>query len=242
MNTKTITQNEAPTPWPENPAYFAPRTVRGVLWGKCLDVIDEASLHGIAQGILGVAAVGSLTVAMYNINLFTDAGKMAITAGDGLLPKVAASAILVLYWRQMMRFAATLRPRQAPIKAPNIDGIPTAELLDHLFTFGTFKRDEIEGKFGVPRNRFDALAKKLDEMGVTVHDRQKNNARVLNPAYSRQDVAAILAGKRTAKDLQGGALKQVDQRTWTTDPTATQIEARVQDALRPVFTIRPLNP
>ncbi|WP_146118976.1 hypothetical protein [Blastopirellula marina] len=82
----------------------------------------------------------------------------------------------------------------------SIEGIPTSELLDHLFTFGTFKRDDIEDKFKIPRYRYTALAKKLKELDVLTSG--ENNATVLNPDCSREHVASILEGKTTAAELE----------------------------------------
>lgn len=72
-----------------------------------------------------------------------------------------------------------------------LEGIPVVELLDHLFEKESFKREEVENKFGIPRNRYTTLAIKLENIGVLI--RGENNARVLNTEYSRADVAAILA-------------------------------------------------
>jgi len=71
-----------------------------------------------------------------------------------------------------------------------LEGIPTLELIDYLFEHKSFKRDDIEATFGVSRNRFDNLAKKLDEINILI--RGANNARVLNPDYTRQEVVAAL--------------------------------------------------
>jgi hypothetical protein len=72
-----------------------------------------------------------------------------------------------------------------------VEGIPTLELIDYLFNNQSFKRDDIEAVFGIPRNRFDILAKKLDDLKVLV--RGANNGRVLNPEMSRQEIVQILS-------------------------------------------------
>jgi len=81
-----------------------------------------------------------------------------------------------------------------------IEGIPTLELIDHLFIYKTFKREEIESIFGISRNRFDILAKKLDDLQVLI--RGANNARILNLDMSRQEVVKILYSGETAKQLK----------------------------------------
>jgi hypothetical protein len=57
--------------------------------------------------------------------------------------------------------------RSDPKKIPTgntIEGIPTLELLDHLFEHKSFKREDIENKFGIPRNRYGILATKLESI------------------------------------------------------------------------------
>lgn len=81
----------------------------------------------------------------------------------------------------------------------SIEGIPVAELLNHLFTFKTFKRDDAERIFAMPRNRYQDLANRLDALGIFV--RGTNNARELNPELSRQEVAALVRGERCASKL-----------------------------------------
>lgn len=83
--------------------------------------------------------------------------------------------------------------------ADSVEGIPVSELLNHLFTFKTFKRDDAERIFAMPRNRYQDLANRLDALGIFV--RGTNNARELNPELSRQEVAALVRGERCASKL-----------------------------------------
>lgn len=76
----------------------------------------------------------------------------------------------------------------------SIEGIPVDELLDHLFTYGNFKRDDAESLFSMPRNRYKDLTDRMDRLGVFV--RGENNARVLNPELSRQEVSALVRGEK----------------------------------------------
>ena len=76
-----------------------------------------------------------------------------------------------------------------------IEGIPVDELLDHVFTYGNFKRDDAENLFAMPRNRYKDLIDRMDALGIFV--RGENNSRVLNPELSRQEVAALVKGERS---------------------------------------------
>jgi len=82
----------------------------------------------------------------------------------------------------------------------SIDGIPRIELLDHLFTIGTFKRDDVESKWGIPRYRVTAISKKLDDLGVLI--RGENNSRILNPEFTRADLATLLGDHDSVEDIK----------------------------------------
>lgn len=224
--------------WPFPPAQpLPPRTVHGVIWSKVLDALEEVSLGTVGRVVLGVGATVLLTMGM---NYAPEAGLVVwhvLTSFDGIFVKGTAAAVLVASHRKI--FAAVVavctRPTPATPSVPTIDGIPISELLDHLFEYESFKRDEIEAKFGIPRNRSDALGKKFDELGITIRNRFR--ARILNPELSRQDVAAMLEGKTTAAELQPYTLKKVGQNTLSTRATGREIEERVAAAL-PSFTLR----
>lgn len=71
-----------------------------------------------------------------------------------------------------------------------IEGIPISELVDHIFSESSFKRDEIERKFALPRNRYQSIANRLDELGV--FKRGDNNARELQENFKREDLVRML--------------------------------------------------
>lgn len=111
-----------------------------------------------------------------------------------------------------------------------IDGIPTTELLDWLFTHQSFKREEVKAHFGIAHHRYNALAQKLEDLGVLI--RGENNARILNDDYSRQDIASILRGKGSSKDLEP-LFRRKTEHHFTSDPSASEIEERVNTLLSP---------
>lgn len=121
-----------------------------------------------------------------------------------------------------------------------IEGIPTVELLDHLFEFESFKRDDIEAKFNIPRHRYTDLAQKLETLGVL--QRGPNNSRVLNPEYTRADIAAILHGRNTSGQL-APVLRQKSPTSWTAGPTLAHLMDRLKNALTPSpsFTVRKIS-
>lgn len=74
--------------------------------------------------------------------------------------------------------------------SPTIEGIPIHEVVDHILTEGSFKRDDIERKFAIPRNRYQAIATKLDRSGIFI--RGDNNARILRDDITREILAKVL--------------------------------------------------
>ena len=59
-------------------------------------------------------------------------------------------------------------------------------ILEHLFSEKSFKVIDIESKFWIPRNQYNVLAKKLEQ--VWILKRWENNSRVLNEEYSKEQV------------------------------------------------------
>jgi hypothetical protein len=158
-----------------------------------------------------------------------------------LVPKFIATLLIVFNSTRIMGAVKRMRPVKKTPRAHLIEGIPAVEILDHIFTEGSFKREEVKKKFGIPHDRCNRLAQKLEDLGVFV--RRENNARVLNPDMSRQDVAAILEGKTEAKELQP-TMKKVSAGSWTVDPIGPRIQERVEKMLTstpPVFTMKRLR-
>jgi hypothetical protein len=114
----------------------------------------------------------------------------------------------------------------------SIDGIPRLELLDHLFTVGTFKRDEVEKKWGIPRYRVTEISKKLEDLGVLV--RGENNARVLNTEYTRSDLAILLGEHGSFEDIK--ILTRKTDNGYSHRPSGSEVLERVSP-----FIIRPLS-
>jgi len=221
------------------------RTVSGVFRDKILDSLEGASLQGILKLFLGFIGACALTMLLMYTDTMIALLTSAIRFQSFLIVKFLFSAVLIWKWSTILSLISRLLPEKKKPLGENIEGIPTAELLDHLFQYKSFKRDDIEGKFGIPRNRFTALGDKLENMGIL--ERGPNNSRVLNERYSRQDIAAILEGRKKAKEL-APVLKKVDASTWTVEPTAEIIQERVatvKESLQvpssPVFTLRPLR-
>lgn len=117
-----------------------------------------------------------------------DAAHAVLVAKSYFLPKVLFAAVLIYRWRYVRKIAKSLHNKKKCKQ--NIEGIPATELIDHLFEFESFKRTDVLGKFGIPANRFENIAKKLEELGLLV--RGDNNSRILAPGTSREKIAEAL--------------------------------------------------
>lgn len=203
------------------------RTVRHIIWSKCLDALEDATLRGIlANSALTVGAVGLSAVLIFP-HQAADIARNVCEWQNYAVPKVAASFAFVFNFQSLVRNIRNMIPEAQEIPSgETIEGIPTVELLDHLFEFESFKRDDVEKKFGIPRNRFTDLAKKLEDLKVLV--RGDNNARILNPEFSRSDVASILTGSERAEELTP-MIRRVNENTWSHTPSKMEIVQRVKN-------------
>lgn len=182
-----------------------PQTVSGVFGRRFVAWLDEApaeQLWLIARWTFGLGILAAVWGSPAGAVSFVHG---ALSAHGWLLAKVGVSALAVAHWRVLWRgvrwavgkWQARRRPAE-PVCL--LEGVPVEEVLHHLFERGTFKREEIERQFRIPRYRFDRLGAKLDELGVTVRD--ENNGRILNPEKTRAEVAELMASGRVAAELK----------------------------------------
>lgn len=106
-----------------------------------------------------------------------------------------------------------------------LEGIPHSELLHHLFTERSFKRNDIEDKFLIPRYKVQELGESLERVNVLV--RGENNSRVLNDDLSRADVSEIIRNAQTHKDLK--PLFRKKGSSYTSLPSAKAIEKEIEE-------------
>jgi len=179
------------------------RTIRTIIWSKFLDLVEGKTLGSIFKFI-------SLSIlAMHLAFVFTHTEPAIIFLSDlfkldnFLIPKsILAFLIVFNHWkifRSIKILSNKIKKQKPEGEKDTIEGVPTVEILDHLFEEKSFKRQEVEKKFWIPRNRYQVLVEKLDDLWVL--ERGENNSRVLNWDFGREDVAMILRGKKCAKDL-----------------------------------------
>lgn len=195
-------------------------------------MIERSTLPQILRASGRVCASVIVTLFLVWPDLIVIASRFVLSIGNFALPKFLLVFLLINNHKRLRRaYKKILSKGKTTVR---IEGIPSVELLDHLFTVGSFKRDDIKRKFGIPHHRYQSLAKKLESLGILI--RGENNARILNDAYSRQDIAAILHNKRKAVDLEPVLTPIGSPRegiVYTIDPTSEIIADRVAEYLTP---------
>lgn len=177
-----------------------------VLWFKFVQFIEVTPLKTIAKfvglsflaGLLSsiLRAPDATQTAIYQLMMWNDAIIPTILSSIGII-FYAPKAFLFLF-DEFCEFAESFTGASCE-SGDTIEGVPVPELIDHLFEKGSFKRDDIESKFGMPRNRYQRLAEKMEALEILT--RGENNSRVLNKDMTRAEVIEHLKGKRVAMQL-----------------------------------------
>lgn len=182
-----------------------------VLWQKLIGFVEEHSVRSMLK-FVGLSFVAGLISAAVTSPEETDRYVSLIMEWRNYtVPMTLWVVFLTFFGKRMALFifggvADVLRPSEDDEEVGEqemmLEGIPVAALVDHLVKFKTFKRDDIERKFLVPRYRYTALAKKLKEIGVLTHG--QNNMSVLGEEWGRAELTALFAGKEGADELEKG--------------------------------------
>lgn len=196
MNTNT-NQNNVESP-----------SLSGVLMAKLAGYVKEHKASELFGQLLELTAglfLGSLLVAPTQIMA---GAEYLLKIEDFAIPKVVGFAILFFgrkaIFRTFKRVGRFFEKRKAIINDEKmIDSIPVAELVDYMLRNKHFKREGVNGvraTFGLNMERFNRLAKKLEENKVLV--RGENNGRILDGKWSRQALIDYLSGEKRSADLQ----------------------------------------
>lgn len=208
------------------------RSLTNILANKILDNIEGQSLPQLLIRAAMVFISTMAAMAAIYPHAAAEIARAVWSWHDGAVAKFCFIFVLTFNFGKIAQLAIKVAKNAARAEkvatGDIIDGIPVVELLDHLFTQQSFKREEVERKFGIPRNKYTTLAIKLENLGVLV--RGENNARVLNEDFARADVAAILNGASTARNLKT-VFRQVGPTSYTNQPQKQNILERVRSAI-----------
>jgi len=175
--------------------------MKTIIYKKFLNILEEKSFKQILMSVL----LWLWSVILSLILIYTDQTIEILlfiyNYNNFTLPKIIFSFWLIFNYKIIINFWKNVINELKPkIEEDKIEGIPTMELIEHLFFEWSFKRDEVEKKFLIPRYKFTILAKKFDELKILI--RWENNSRILNPEFSRQQIAETLSWKKSSENLQ----------------------------------------
>lgn len=218
------------------------KSLTSVVWQKMVETVDRSTVPQLLTWFGLCLLAGAAAAAWINVEATMALVLRVSDWKGGAVPKAAIAFALVFNGKRICRSVYHWLLDQIEFLSgvptcDTLEGVPTAELLDHLFQEKSFRRDDVEAKFGIPRYRVTALTKKLREIGVLVVG--PNNLSTLNPDFTRQDVASVFRPARTAEDLQP-LFRQKDAGTYTSEPSGPEVLERVGPLLSPAsgFTRR----
>lgn len=226
------------------------RTVSGILWDKCLDSLERSSWGSLAWTLCRVVLSLVLAASLFDVHaaasLFVAVAKWA----DFAVPKTLGAFAFVFAWRlwafllrKCWEWVSSIElPAPAPVReeVPTFYGVPVVELVEYLFAGdGSFRRDDVEARFAMPRNKFDEMAKKMD--GVKIFVRGENNARKLNPDFSRSDVSSMLFSAVESGELRP-LMRKESECSYTSRPSMPDLVAACESPTPSHgFTVRRLD-
>jgi hypothetical protein len=176
------------------------KTLFKIIWSHLLELLDEYGFRAAGRTILMAFIAGLLSAAaMYPAEL-ERAFLMAMEWHDGALPRTVWIWIAVFAAPPVWRF---MRDAFESVPAPTgdtIEGMDMEKVIAHLTAHRTFKRDDIERAFGIPRYRYTALVKKLKAIGVLIPG--DNNMSVLSEEWTPDALRGLFIGRETAAELE----------------------------------------
>lgn len=185
----------------------AQNSLVGVLWNKFVEFVEEKPLGSIIRFLAMSFLAGVLSSILTAPDAMQEVFYRLMMWRHSVIPAVVMCFAFVffapklwgMFFEQVVQIVEFFSD-QSIESDETIEGVPVNELIDHLFENQSFKRCDIEGTFGMPHNRFQRLAEKMEEMEILT--RGENNSRVLNTKMTRAEVIEHLKGKRVAMQLE----------------------------------------
>lgn len=222
------------------------KTLFRILREKFLLIVEEATFQEIYTFIFKAILFVFFSFLLVNIEGTFENLKKAAFFNEFAPLKVILIFFLVFFYTKYIKAFKSLKKyvlakfekigQEETLSGKVFFGIPIFELVDYLFTKKTFKREEVEIIFSLPRNRFDVMAKLMDSVGIFI--RWENNGRIINPSFSRSDVVSIL------ESFDGEKLfpltRETSENTFTHKPSMEEIIERNSPSPEERFIKKPL--
>lgn len=199
-----------------------------IIYSKILQALESSTLSNIFSGFLLLLVACIFTLVSTYTNDALHAMAVILSWENAIILKAVVSVLVVFNASTIFTFVVRTLEGMAPESESvrtidSIDGIPRVELMDHLFTVGSFKRDDVEQKWKIPRYRVAEISKKLEDLGVLV--RGENNARVLNTEFTREDIGVLLDGKSSVGEI--GIFTRKTESGFSHKPSGQELMDRV---------------
>ena len=185
------------------------KLMRAVVWQKLVAFVEAHSIRAGLKFVALLTVAGVVSVVITSPEIADMQLSRIMEWRNFTVPVTLWVVLLTFYGKRavlwLFESIASVMPEDEDVEPDEegdcmIEGIPVTKLVDHLIKFKTFKRDDIETKFLVPRYRYTALAKKLKELDVLTHG--INNMSVLGAEWDRAKLLALFAGKESADELE----------------------------------------
>jgi len=185
----------------------APSLTRAIV-GKVATHIQETKVSNLLKQLMEGICGLFLGVAIVKPDKVSEALIWAAKIEGYAIPKLLLFSFLYFGRKSIVRafnrMIRSIEIRRAEANEEKmIDDIPVPELVDYMLRNKHFKREGVNGvraTFGLNMEKFNALAKKLEENKVLV--RGENNGRILADSWSRQALIDYLSGEERSEDLQ----------------------------------------
>ena len=185
-----------------------PTTIKNVFQGKILQFIANNTMGSLAKKLAELCVGLVLGAFIFRPAVVGSFILETLKTEDYAIPKVLGF-ITIFYCRKLIyKIPGKARNVKRKIDVhfaeahKQLDGIPVDELADYLIRNKNFRREGINGArqtFGLRMEKYNQLAKKLEEHGVLV--RGENNLRVLSPKWSRQALMDFLSQSESSKTM-----------------------------------------
>lgn len=184
------------------------RTLRQVLWGKIVALIDDIPAPVILSRLAGMARI-SVVVGLFALLGSLDQVLFFVaTAWGGLIPRVVFAVTLYKYTPRIWAWGRCILAKRVASTQPSLPiadqhwlgTINAGEFLDFLANNGHAKTSQYMTQYpGTVKHDLTALCKRLLEIGVLV--KGANNSNVLGNEYTLDQITDILHSADTPEKL-----------------------------------------
>jgi len=213
-----------------------------IFYSKFLRYLDESSFFSLFTTFAKLASWLLISIIFINMPESQEKLAMAFNYGNFAIIKILTSFLLVFHFKMIIILIKRIwkslldelsgKIRQFTPHGDIYHGIPVVELVDYLFSGNPLGRTQFCDHFGVSRSTYDEIFSGLDS--IQVFSRGASNARVLNPDYSRSDIASIISRASSSGVIK--PLIKVVENGFSHKPSMPDIIRR-----SPTFVTRPVN-